>query len=207
MSELEPENMLRTAKEAGEAAIGLPAYPVILLATAGAMEPFRGVKTHIESVRILWIENGTPRSTNFFLSARDVASLVRRLAQVTGKSWAEARFDSEAQSEHASQVLVHFNEEVSAGEITVSAGNYQLLMLTASAATHLVYFFSGDRQMPQDAMAVFSAEASPLVTGKPWKVRLARNADRSWCLFEIDTDVERLRVRACRGLTTRALQM
>jgi hypothetical protein len=132
---------------------------------------------------------------------------LKRLAQVTGKSWAEARFDSEAQNEHASQVLVQFSEEVSTGEITVSAGNYRLLMLTASAATHLVYLFSEDKQMPQDAMAVFTAEASLLATGKPWKIRLARNADGSWCLSEIDTDVERLQIRACQRLTTPAPQM
>jgi hypothetical protein len=204
MSAVAPENLVSTVLEAGEAGPFAPAAPVLVLAIAGAMEPFRGVKTHIESVRILWTENGTPRSTNFSLSGRNVASLLSRLAEVTSKSWAEARFDSEAQSEHASQILVHFNEEVSAGEITVSEGNYRLLMLTASGATHLVYFFSEDKRMPQDAIAVFSAEASPLVTGKAWKIKLARNADGSRCLSEIDTDVERLQVHACRELNTPA---
>ena len=84
ISELEPENMLRTAEGAGEGAILLPAYPAIILSAAGAMAPFRGVKTHIESVRILWTENGTPRSKNFLLSGKDVESLLKHLAEITG---------------------------------------------------------------------------------------------------------------------------
>ncbi len=207
ISELEPENMLRTAEGAGEGAILLPAYPAIILSAAGAMAPFRGVKTRIESVRILWTENGTPRSKNFLLSGKDVESLLKHLAEVTGKSWVELRFDSEARNEDASQVLVHFSQEFSAGNFTVWAGNYRFLMLTTSAATHLVYFFSEGKQMPQDAMAVFAAEASPLGAGKPWKIRLARNVDSSWCLSEIDTDVEHLRVRACPEATAPAPQL
>jgi hypothetical protein len=172
------------------------------LAEAGALTPFRGVKTHIESVRILWTENGMPRSSIFLLSRKGVESLLDRLAQATAKSWTEVRFDSEAHAEHASQVLVHFSEEVSAGEMTVSAGNYRLLMLAASDSTRLVYLFAGNYRLPSDAITVLTAEASPLGTEKPWKIKLAHNAEGSWCLSEIDTDVERLQLRVCQGVNS-----
>lgn len=205
LSSVKPENLISTigeaAEGAGEAAVFAPAAPVFLLAEAGAMAPFRGVRTHIESVRLLWTENHTPRSTVLVLARKDVESLLNRLAHATAKSWTEVRFDSEAKDEHASQVLVHFSEPVSAGDITVSAGNYRLLMIVSSDSTHLVYWFSEGKQLPQDAMAVFTAEASPLGNGKPWKIQLSHDAEGSWCPSEIDTDLERLHLQVCKALT------
>jgi hypothetical protein len=198
LKDMEPENMLKMAEGAGEGAIGLPALPVILAVTAGVMVPFRGVKTHIHSVRILWVENGMPRSTNFLLSARDSESLSRRVAQIVGKVPVEVYFDSEVRDERASQIVLHFTQRVSIGTHTVWGGTYRLLLLKCSDGTNLVYFFAADKQMPQDAFMTLTADSSSLGSEKPWKVKLAPDLDGSFCFTEIDTDTERLLVRACR---------
>lgn len=170
---------------------------VILAANAGAMLPFRGVKTHIQSVRILWIESGVPRSTNFILSARDSESLSSHLGQMTGRVRTTVNFENEARDEHASQMAVHFPQPVSVGPYTVWGGTYNLLLLKCSDGTNLVYFFSSNKQMPQDALLTLTATSSPLGSEKPWKVKLMRDLDGSFCFTEIDTNSERLQVRAC----------
>jgi hypothetical protein len=199
LKDMEPENMLKMAEGADEGAIGLPALPVILAVTAGVMVPFRGVKTHIHSVRILWVENGVPRSTNFLLSARDSESLSRRVAQIVGKVPVEVYFDSEVRDERASQIVLHFTQRVSIGTYTGWGGTYRLLLLKCSDGTNLVYFFAADKQMPQDAFMTLTADSSSLGSEKPWKVKLARDLDGSFCFTEIDTDTERLLVRACQA--------
>jgi hypothetical protein len=199
LKDMEPENMMKMAEGAGEGAIGLPALPVILAATAGAMLSFRGVKTHIQSVRILWIESGVPRSTNLVLSGRDSESLSSRLAQMTGRVRTDVNFDNEARGEHASQMVLHFTQPVSIGLYTVWGGTYRLLLLKCSDSTNLVYFFSADKQMPQNALMTLTADSSPLGSEKPWKVKLRRDLDGSLCFTEIDTDTERLQVKTCHG--------
>lgn len=51
--------------------------------------------------------------------------------------------------------------------------------------------------MPQDALMTLMEKSSPLGSERPWKVKLARDLDGSFCFTEIDTDTERLQVRAC----------
>jgi hypothetical protein len=201
LTKLKPESLISTIQEAsegaGEAAVFAPTVPAFLLAEVGALTPFRGVKTHIESVRILWEENGIPRSSNFSLSGKDVDSLLDHLAQATSKGWAVVRFDAQAQTEHAVQVLVHFDEPVSVGDITVSQGSYRFLTITASDSTRLVYLFAEGRRLPSDAITVLTADASLLGALKPWNLTLVHNGLGSWCLSEIHTDSERLRLQAC----------
>jgi hypothetical protein len=158
------------------------------------MEPFHGVKTHQNSVRILWIEDGSPRSTNFYLSQGSAASLLNHLEKLTGKTWTSVRFDTERQAGQASEVFVHFTQPVSALNITVGPGNFRLLTFQGSDTTRVVYLLSEDRK---DILAAFSADASPLGEGKPWIMRLARAADGSWCLSELQTNLEQLKLQAC----------
>lgn len=202
LADMELSKMWEMAEGAGEGAIGLPAVPVILAATAGAMLPFSGVRTHIQSVRILWIENGLARSTNFILSAQDSESLSGRLAQVTGRVRTEVQFDNEVRDGRASQMVVHFTQPVSIGLYTVWGGTYRLLLLKCSDGTNLVYFFAADKQMPQDALMTLTAESSPLGSEKPWKVKLARDLDGSFCFTEVDTDTERFQLKACQAQGT-----
>jgi hypothetical protein len=103
----DPEDMLKSFLVYPEAVIMLPLYPAVAVSVAGAMQPFRIVKTHRQSVRILWSEDGNPRSTNLSLSRGDVRSLLNHLEDATGKGWNTVRFDSKAQDPHASQVRVH----------------------------------------------------------------------------------------------------
>jgi hypothetical protein len=193
-SMLDSEDMVKAVIEDPRAVIVLPLYPVVIVAAAGAMELFRGVKTHTESVRVLWIKDGSPRSNSFFLSGRNAVSFLSHLAKATGKNWTKVRFDCEAQDERASQVGVHFDKPISALNITVGAGNYRLLLVKDSDSTRLVYLLSEDQR---DVLTGFTAEVSPLGAETPWKLRLARAADGSWCLSELNTDLERLQLRAC----------
>jgi hypothetical protein len=199
LKDMEPENMIKMTEGADEGAIGLPAMPLILAVTAGAMVPFRGVKTHICSVRILWLENRVPRSTNFVLSARDSESLSGRLAQIVGRVRVEVYFDKEAHDEQMSQIVLRFMQRVSIGTYTSWGGTYRLLLLKCSDGTNLVYFFAADKQMPQDALLTVTADSSPLGSEKPWRVKLARDLEGSFCFTEIDTDTERLLVRTCQA--------
>jgi hypothetical protein len=121
-------------------------------------------------------------------------SLLNLLTKATGKSWTSVRIDIKSQDEHTSQVLVHFNRPVSALNITVGAGNYRLLIYESLDATRLVYLLSEDQQV---VLTAFTAAASPLGPEKPWVVRLARAGDGSWCLTELDTDLEHLQLQAC----------
>jgi hypothetical protein len=196
ISALDPEELLRTANDAGEGIILLPLYPVVIVAAAGAMEPFRGVKTHLNSVRLLWIEDGNPRSSNFFLSPGSAESLLSHLAQATGKRWTKVHFDSEALDKHASQVIVHFDRTISAMNITVGAGSYTLQIFRGTDSTRLVYLLSGDQK---DVLTAFTAEASPRNAEMSWKIRLTRDADGSWCPSELNTDLEHLQLRACQN--------
>jgi len=193
-SSLTTENMVEMIKEDPRSLIVLPLVPVVIVATTEAMEPFHGVKTHLESVRVLWTEDGSPRSTNFYLSRGAAESLLNHLAKLTGKTWTFVRFDNETQAAQASEVLVHFNRPVSALNITVGPGTFRLFTFKGSDATRLVYLLSEDRK---DVLTAFSAEASPLAEAKPWIIKLARAADGSWCLSELHTDFEHLQLRAC----------
>jgi len=196
---VDPDNLISSVGEESEAGMLALAAPALMLATAGALSPFRGVKTHMESVRIIWDENGTPRNSIFYLSRKNADSFLNRLAQAVGKNWTEVRFDSKAQEEHATQVLVHFNVPVGmGGEIVVSEGNYKFLMLAASNSTHLVYLFHENSELPQDAVMVLTAETYPLGSAKPWKIKLAHDAEGFWCISEIHTDIERLQL-TCRS--------
>ena len=194
VSSLDPEDMLQQAAGDPRAVILLPLVPVVTIAAAEAMEPFRGIKTHTDSVRVLWTEEGSPRSTNFILSREGAESLLHQLTKATGKSWASVRIDGKSQDKRTSQVLVHFNRPVSALNITVGAGNYRLLMYESFDSTRLVYLLSEDQQA---VLTAFTAEAFPLGPKKPWLVRLARAGDGSWCLTELDTDLEHLQLHAC----------
>jgi hypothetical protein len=194
VSSFDPEDTLQEAAVDPRAIIALPLVPVVTIAAAEAMEPFRGIKTHTDSVRVLWTEDGSPRSANFILSREGAESLLNQLTKATGKSWASVRIDHKIQDKHTSQVLVHFNRPVSALNITVGAGNYRLLMYESSDAARLVYLLSEDQQA---VVTAFTAEASPLGPEKPWIVRLARAGDGSWCLTELDTDLEHLQLQAC----------
>jgi hypothetical protein len=167
-----------------EAVIMLPLYPVVAVSMAGAMQPFRIVKTHRQSVRVLWTEDGNPRSTNLSLSRGDVKSLLNHLEDATGKGWNTVRFDSKARDPHASQVRVHFDRPVSAINVTVGAATYRLLMLKNPDSVRLVYLLSENQE---DVFTGFTAVASPLGEQLPWKIKLARAADGSWCLTELAT--------------------
>jgi len=193
-SSLTTENMLEMINQDPRSLVVLPVLPVIVGVTAGAMEPFHGVKTHQSTVRILWTENGSPRSTNFYLSQGGVTSLLNHLEKLTGKTWTSVRFDNERQARQASEVLVHFTQPVSALNITVGPGNFSLLTFQGSDAGRVVYLLSEDRK---DILAAFSAEASPLGEGKPWILRLARAADGSCCLSELQSNLEQLKLHAC----------
>jgi len=193
-SSLTTENMVEMINEDPRSLVVLPLLPVIVGVTAGAMEPFHGVKTHQNSVRILWTEDGAPRSTNFYLSQGSATSLLKHLEKLTGKTWTPVRFDNGRQAGQASEVLVHFTQPVSALNITVGPGNFRLLTFKGSDATRLVYLLSGDSK---DVLAAFSAGASPLGEEKPWILRLARAADGSWCLSELQTNLEQLKLHAC----------
>ncbi|MGB6885082.1 MAG: hypothetical protein WBE10_13630 [Candidatus Acidiferrum sp.] len=191
---LDPEDMLKQAWLDPRAFIMLPLYPVVIVAAAEAMEPFRGVATHINSVRVLWTEDGSPRSTNFLLSRGDAESLLNHLAKATGKSWTSARFDGRRQDDLASQFLVRFSRPVSAQNITVGEGNFRLAIYHRLDSARLVYLLSEDQQ---NVLTAFTAEATPLGMGKPWIIKLARAGDGSWCLAELNTNLEHLLLRAC----------
>jgi len=196
-SSSDPENIATSAIEPLQpeaAALALPLYPVVMGSVVGAMEPFRGVKTHAETVRVLWMENGIPRSINFSLARGDLKSLLNHLADATGKGWTSIRFDSEGQDRHASEVRVHFDRPVSAMNVTVGAATYRLLTLKSPDSVRLIYLLSEDQK---DVITGFTAVASPLGSQLPWKLKLARAAEGSWCLTELDTDIERLQLRAC----------
>lgn len=193
-SSLTTENMIEMIKQEPRSLVVLPVLPVIVGVTAGAMEPFHGIKTHRNSVRILWTENGSPHSTNFYLSQSSVTSLLNHLEKLTGKTWTSVRFDNETQAGRASEVLVHFTQPVSALNITVGPGNFSILTFQGPDVTRLVYLLSEDRK---DILATFSADASPLGEEKPWILRLARAADGSWCLSELQTNLEQLKLHAC----------
>ncbi len=186
--------MIKSVKEDPRVLIALPLVPVVVVGAAEAMEPFHGVKTHLDSVRVLWTEDGSPRSTNFYLSKGNAESLLNHLAKLTGKTWTSVRFDNESTDAHASEALVHFNRPVSALNTTVGPGSFRLFMFKGSDATRLVYLLSEDRE---DVLTAFSAAPSPLGAEKPWIIGLARAADGSWCLSELHTNLERLQLRAC----------
>lgn len=191
---LDLEDTLQQIAGDPRAFIVLPLYPVVIVAAAEAMEPFRGVKTHINSVRVLWTEDGSPRSTNFLLSRGGAESLLNHLTKATGKSWKSVRFDGKRQDDFASQVLVRFSRPISALNITVGQGNYRLAICHLLDSARLVYLLSGDQQ---DVLTAFTAEASPLGTEKPWILRLARAGDGSWCPAELNTKLEHLQLQAC----------
>jgi hypothetical protein len=65
LKRLDPENMLAEIGEAGEAAFGAPAYPVMLLAQAGALQVFHGVRTKLYSVRIVMDNKSTTKQTRW----------------------------------------------------------------------------------------------------------------------------------------------
>jgi hypothetical protein len=194
ISTLNTDDILKSLKEDPRSLIALPLVPVVIVGAAEAMEPFRGVKTHLDSVRVLWTEDGSPRGTNFYLSRGNAESLLNHLAKLTGKTWTSVRFDNETQAAQASEVLVHFNRPVSALNVTVGPGDFRLFMCKGSDATRLVYLLSEDRK---DVLTAFSSDASPLCAEKPWIIRLARAADSSWCLTELHTNLEQLQLRAC----------
>jgi len=206
---VKPENLLSTIEDAA-AGIGLfaPAAPLTVLAVAAVMEPFRGVKTNAESVRILWTEDGIPRNTTFVLSHKSAVSLLPQLALALGKTWTEVKFDSEARNDkRVSGLLVQFTQPVSVGDVTVWGGSYRLLVITGSDSTRLVYLLSKDTRMLSDALGVFRAEESPLGTGRPWTVGLSRNMNGLLCISEIHTNLERLKVQTCRRRPSGALRV
>jgi hypothetical protein len=200
--DMAPKQMFDTAAGAGEAAIFLPALPVIYLGAIGAMAPFRGVKTNIQSVRILWTDNGVVKSSNFELSAEDSETASRRISEAIGMARTEVYFDSESHNEHTSAMNLNFAGTFSMGPFTFDGGKFRILVIKCSDGTNLIYFFSGDKQMPRDAVFTMTANSSALGTDKPWKVRFVRDSSGSNCLSEIDTDSERLQVKACQGERT-----
>jgi len=78
--------------------------------------------------------------------------------------------------------------------VTVGAATYRLLTLKSPDSVRLIYLLSEDQK---DVITGFTAVASPLGSQLPWKLKLARAAEGSWCLTELDTDIERLQLRAC----------
>ena len=194
---LQPENLPSTIGEAADAGMFALVAPVGLLTEAGTLAPFHGIKKHLALVWIIWTENGAERSTSLLLARKDAESLLEQLAQATGKSWSEVRFDSRAVEKRNLELIVHFNKPVDLGEVTVFGGSYKFLIVTASDSTRLVYVFPEDYRSSEDAVMVLTATVSPLSSGKPWKVNLVHTTEESFCLFEIHTDTERLELSAC----------
>jgi hypothetical protein len=197
LTSVAPENAFSTIGQAGDAGMAAIAAPAVILVETGALAPFHGVKTHQSSVRIFWTENGSARSTVLQLSPKNADTFLPQLSQATGKPWSVLRFDADAESQHASQFLVHFNQTVVLGNITTSGGNYRFLVLTSPDARHVIYIFHENIGLPQDAVEVLFADAAPLGAATPWKVYLARATDDSWCLSELHTNTERLQLHVC----------
>jgi hypothetical protein len=197
LSSLEPEKMRDSIEGAGEAAVAAPLYPAILLAAAGAMAPFRGVKTQIVSVRIFWTEDGIVRNANFFLSSNDADALLIRLTKITGVAGTELQFDAELPAGSAVEIVVRFDVPVSMGTVTAFPGIYRMLVMTAADATRVVYLYNGDIALPQDALSIFIVGAFPLGAQNPSAIDLGRSDNRSWCISQVNTMVERLRFQGC----------
>ena len=201
LSGLEPEKMRDSIESAGEAAVAAPLFPVALLAAAGAMAPFRGVKTHIVSVRIFWQEDGIVRNANFFLSSNDADALLKSLTKVTRKPGTELQFDAELPAGHAVVIVVRFDVPVSLGTVHAFPGIYRMLLITAPDGTRVVYLYNGDIALPQDALSIFIVEPSPLDAQNPLTMDLGRSADGSWCIAQVNTKLERLRFQGCQHIS------
>ena len=197
LSGLEPKKMLDVIQGAGEAAVAAPVYPVVLLAAAGAMAPFRGVRTHNESVRIFWTEDGTVRNANFFLSPRDADGLLSSLTKVTGKAGTALHFDAELAAGDAVEIVVRFDVPISLGAKSAFPGIYRMLVMTAPDRMRVVYLYNGDIALPQNALSIFVAEAFPIGAQNPLAMDLGRSPDGLWCISQVNAKVERLRFQGC----------
>jgi len=197
LKRLDPENMLAEIGEAGEGALGAPAYPIMLLAQAGALQVFHGVRTKLYSVRIVWMENGILRNTTLALSPKGADSFSQQLAAVIHKQTIIIRFDSETGDKDARNLVVRFREPTAIGNITVWGGIYDLLLLKGSTGEHLVYFFSKGAEMPEDALIAVPAESLPPSGHNQWKIELGSEPGGSRCVREIVTDQEQLRLPSC----------
>lgn len=197
LTKISPDNVFSTIGDAADLGIWALAAPAVPLAEAGALAPFHGVKTHQSYVRVFWTEDDLLRTSVFRLSPKDADSFLPRLSQATGKPWSVLRFDVDAENEHACQFLVHFTKPVDLGEISTSGGDYRFLTLTSSDARHTIYIFNTRIGLPQDAVSVLIADAYPLGSAHPWKIYLSPNASGSWCISEIHTNTERLKLHVC----------
>ena len=194
---LDPENLPSIIRWDAETGMFDLTAPMVLLAEAGALAPFRGIKKHLALVRIIWTEDGAEHSAGMMLTRKDGESLLERLSEATGKAWSEVRLDSAAPDKRSLELAVHFNKAVDMGDVTVFGGSYKFLIVTASDSTRMVYVFHENYRSLEDAIMVLTATPLPLGSGKPWKVNLVRTTEWSFCLSEIHTDTERLELFVC----------
>jgi len=197
LKRLDPEIMLAEIGGAGEGALGAPAYPIMLLTQAGALQVFHGVRTKLYSVRLVWMENGILRNTTLALSPKGADSFSQQLAAVMHKQTIIVRFDSEAGDKDAYNLVVRFSEPTAIGNITVWGGIYDLLLLKGSTGEHLVYFFSKGTEMPEDALIAVPAESLPSGSHNQWKIEFGSEPGGSRCVLVIATDQEQLQLPSC----------